>query len=564
MRVRLVLAIFMLALVVPTAASARTVSHVRTAIGSTAAFPDIDRSAKRHGYVILNAWQQDRLRALKRANPWLKVLVYKNLAFASKSTAWTGEVASGVRYGEADRDHPDWFLLNTSGQRFSSWSYEWNVAMDVGNRGYQDRWADNVISELRSEGWDGVFMDDVNTTFKYHYEVKRIAKYPDDASYSAATRSALASIAPRVRASGKLVVANIGSWSENYSTGIDWLRYLDGAMDEMFVKWGEHPGKGYSPWSWHTQVNELRETERQGKDFLGITHSATDDARAARYGYATMLLASNGRSSFALAQDYSAETWFPEYDYDLGAPLGPAKRDSDGVYRRSFQRGLVLVNPTDSAKRVSFGGGYHGSGLARAGGAELKPTSGLILKGHRGRGGSGPATPTVLAIVKGRGRVALSWTRGPSGIKRYRVLRNGRVVKVTRGRRFLDRRTRPRRRYRYRVVALGRNGRVLGRSKRARMSTPRRRGLRARASAVVVRRVRGTLAAPRRRGRVAFAQRRVRIRGRVVWRRVTRVTRPRPSMRLAIRAPSFAVVRVVVRLPGGERLRSAPFRVGSG
>jgi hypothetical protein len=542
----------------PAAASARQVGHVRVAIDSNASFSDYARSADRNGYVILQAWQQDRLHALKRANPNVKVLVYKNLAFASESPSAGGLYATGVSKAEADRDNPDWFLRNTDGQRFTSWSYDWNWAMDVGDPSYQQRWADNVIGELRNEGWDGVFIDDVNTTFRYHYDVDRVAKYPSDHAYQGAVRSALVAIGPRVHAAGKLAVANIGSWAGYSSVGIDWLHYLDGAMDEQFLKWGTDPHVGYDPHTWQTQVDELKAAEKMGKDFIGVTHSAAGDDRAALYGYATMLLASDGRHAhFAMAPDYSNETWFPEYDYDLGRPLGAATRDDDGVWRRRFENGLVVVNPTGEAKHVALDGTFRGSGLARASSTQMKPSSGLVLEGHSSGGSSGGGSlPGVLAIVKGRA-VELHWTRGRRGIKRYRVLRNGRVVAVTRGRRFLDRRARGGRRYRYRVAALDRRGHVVGRSKMVRIAAPRRG--RAHASRAL-RQVRAAVAGRPRLWKTAFVQRRVRVNGRLVWRRVSRAVRPRSSLRLAVRVPRSAVLRLVVRGARGAALSSGAFR----
>src|SRR5215212_6133351 len=350
------------------AQAAGIVGHVRMATFTAATFPDYSQSATRHQYVILHAWQQDRMRALKAANPSIKVLVYKNLAFSTPSLSSSGYASTGVRFAEADVDHPDWFLLNTSGQRFTSWSYNWLWAMDVGNAGYQQRWADDVLAELRSQGWDGVFIDDVNPTMRYHYTVTDVARYPSDPAYSAATRSALAKIGPQVRAAGKLAIANIGDWKAYYATGVDWLQFLDGAMEEMFLKYGNTTGDGYMPGYWPTQLAEIKETERQGKVFLAITHSDLTDVQAARYGYATMLLGSGGGAQFALAHDYA-----------LGQPTAAESADASGVHRRPFERGLVVVNPTTVSKTVSLGASYSGSGLTNATSAVLPPTSGLIL-----------------------------------------------------------------------------------------------------------------------------------------------------------------------------------------
>ena len=48
----------------------------------------------------------------------------------------------------------------------------------------------------------------------------------------------------------------------------------------------------------------------------------------------------------------------PEWDLDLGRAVSTARTVDDylrdGVYRRDFQRGLVLVNPTDLPREVAF------------------------------------------------------------------------------------------------------------------------------------------------------------------------------------------------------------------
>ena len=505
------------------------------------------------------------MRALKAANPAIKVLVYKNLSFTAEGATATAS-PSGVSYAQANRDNPEWFLRNTSGQRFTSWSYGWNWTMDIGNSAYQARWAKNVLAELQARGWDGVFMDDVNPTMRYHYDPAKVAKYPSDAAYSAATRSALAGITPSIRAGGKLAVANIGAWSSYSSTGTDWLRYLDGAMDEMFLKWGNAAGQGYDASRWQTQVNEIKAAARQGKQFIGITHSDPTDAKAARYGYATMMLAtSGGHGSFALAHDYTQETWSPEYDYDLGSPTAVDTKDANGVYRRRFQRGIVLVNPTTVTKHVDFGAYYRGSGLARTRSTDMAPTSGLVLKADAAvssasdpaSGSDVAAVPAVLATVKGHGLVEVRWTRGRHGIRSYRVARNGKVVKTTRSRRFLDRRARAGSRYSYRVTGLDKRGRRVGASRTAHIVTPSRDSFHARLNAV--HRVRGSLAASNLRGwRRAYVERRMRVAGKLRWLRVSRVMRPRSGMRLAIRVPRSAVVRLVVRPARGKGLRSSP------
>ena len=363
-------------------AQASSLGHVFPAIDSAASIPNYSQTASRNDYVILQAWETGKLKSLKAANPQVKVLVYKNLGFSTQlPSSHNGPSPSGVLYSEA----PDsWFLKDkSSGQRFASWGFEWLWAMDVGLPEYQKKWAENVIAECKSAGWDGVFLDDANATMKYHHSVDQVAKYPSDATYSAAMGSALAYIGPKIRAAGKLAVPNFAAWVEAPNVYNSWLQYVDGALDEMFLKWGGGEGEGYrGEAQWNLQLQEIKYAASQGKDFLAFTHGATGETKAARYGYGTVLLGSEGNASYAFTPQYATETWLPEYDYQLGATQGTESRDSNGVHRRVFANGLVLVNPTTSSQAVSFNGTYSGSGLANATKATMPAQSALILKGN--------------------------------------------------------------------------------------------------------------------------------------------------------------------------------------
>lgn len=98
--------------------------------------------------------------------------------------------------------------------------YDWLWAADVGDPGYQDRWTKRVLDEAP---WDGVFVDDVNSTLRHHTAVEDVARYPTDSAHAAATSSALETIGPRIRSAGRLVVANV--CCEDASPG-NWARSL--------------------------------------------------------------------------------------------------------------------------------------------------------------------------------------------------------------------------------------------------------------------------------------------------------------------------------------------------
>jgi hypothetical protein len=361
-------------------AATSAAGHMRYAIDNNPSFPNLSQAAQRNEYVILKPSETNRLQQLKAADPDVKVLMYKNL---SASIDYPSDVylTTGVSHDEADAQHPEWFLLNTSGQRFTHRDYGNLWAMDVGSASYQQRWADNVLRSLKTLGFDGVFIDDTNPTMKGHYDATKVAKYPTDEAYQQATESALAKITPQLRSAGYSVVGNIGHFGEFPAVGQRWLQYMDGAMDENFGKWGNTAGSGYA-WEgyWNNELSSLKYAQEQGKDFLAVTHSADGDSAAARYGWGTMLLGAAGNAQFALHSNYTSENWFPEYDYEIGQPTGPESRLSNGLHRRQFSNGIVVVNPTSNQLSADLcGGTYSGSGQNHVTNVQLAPNSAVIM-----------------------------------------------------------------------------------------------------------------------------------------------------------------------------------------
>ncbi|MFN2617710.1 MAG: putative glycoside hydrolase [Thermoleophilaceae bacterium] len=536
------------ALCLPSQAGAAVAGHVRDATDNAARTPS--GTGARNGVVVLKSGQTSQLRQLKAENPRVKVLLYKELAFTSSSwsdnTAWS---AAGVSYTDALAN--GWILKDTSGHEVTSGGWGYLTGVDVGSAGYQQRWTRNVVSELRSDGWDGVFMDDVNPTLSYHTDPSQVARYPNDAAYQRAMSSALAYIAPRLHGAGKLALGNVGGWPDYRTVTSGWLSRLDGAMWEHFAK--ADPGSSASGYAtgatWERNLRLVKDSERTGKLFLGITRAPDGDRAAARYGWATMLLGAAGHSYFAACRDWTRENWFDEYDYDIGDPVGAESADAGGVHRRLFTNGLVLVNPTDASRSVQFGGSYSGSGLSNARSGMIPAHSGLVLHGRsreprltRGR------KPISLLAGTGAGsRVTLTWAhgrlRGKRRVRRYMIYRDGRLVAVTRRRRFTDRAVVAGSRARYRVAGADRRGRIRAVSRPARVRVV---GAQVAASGHPL--VRVALAAERRGlWRRAFVQRRIRRGGHAKWVRASRVKRPRAGVSFRVRGGRRATLRIVVR-----------------
>ena len=145
---------------------------------------------------------------------------------------------------------------NKAAQRGPYGGYPDEVWMDVGNPDYQAKWLANVSSQLKNNGWDGVFVDDTDESLDWHLNGRTVARYPTDAAWRAATRSALASIGPALQSQGFLVVPNVyAPWKANadaVAIWTDWLQFTSGAAQE---------------WAWMAGANN-RQPVRRGVDDL--------------------------------------------------------------------------------------------------------------------------------------------------------------------------------------------------------------------------------------------------------------------------------------------------------
>ena len=299
-----------------------------SSIGGAGEWPDLAATAKRQNYVILHAWEIERLRALKHANPRCAVLLYKNLSSINAFCAQQRLPVHGRRHGRgrprAPRVVPEEHLRRALPLQ--------RLRLAVGGRHRQPRLPAALGRQRRRRARGprpGTASSSTTPTRRSATTtaVADVAKYPSDAAYQAATRSALAVIGPQLRATGKLVVRQhrlLGRLPRR-RLGLAAVRRRRHGRDVHEVV---RPGRRQLPR--HDRLGEPARrdqgAERRGKLFLGVTQSACTDRAAARYGWATCSSAPRAGPRSRWAADYTSENWFPEYDYALGDPRGASAR----------------------------------------------------------------------------------------------------------------------------------------------------------------------------------------------------------------------------------------------
>ncbi len=368
--------------------------HVRTVL------PDDDwrHIAARYGLVVTLFSPMDenpdlikeneRVRWVKSLNPDLKVLVYGSVINAAN-----------VRLPPADKS-AGWFLKNEHGgpvvQHFFGGHH-----LDPGNEEWREFMGRAYADAIARYGYDGVWVDLVDSTTQYvNFKQPSPAVNPKtgmaytDAEWKAATMGFLRVV--RRHIGDRWMVINGAHGRKYFSTGYaDYLEVADGMQNEAFTGWKQNPMQRFrmSEEEWKADVDALADVARRGKIMVAVANlkgredSEPWDAYETRYRFvAASFLLGMGERHFL--RFYGQDPGTPGIyrpgreirplfcEAALGRPLG-AYQMSDGLYRRDFENGLVLANPTGREMQVPLTGQWKT--------AEGQPVdSPLTLPGHTG------------------------------------------------------------------------------------------------------------------------------------------------------------------------------------
>jgi hypothetical protein len=361
-------------------------------IGEPPSDEDIQVAAERYDVVVLNATETAAMRKLHELNPEIKVLVYKDL---SSTRNYRGAVdgdtdatwlPTGIGYKAAERDHPEWFALDTHERRIEWRGYPKHWQMTVWDPDYQQAWTTAVTAEVTREGWDGVLADnDFNSLRHYSSAILAGTSSPEetDRKLRDGLDAFLNVAGTALQKAGKMFVPNV---SETHLIPGRWTAHsrFSGAMEENFG-FRDGGGAGGLLTFQGNEWKELRAQAALGESWLLLV-TRVEDERKERAGYASAALLAGPYTCWMPARSatYLDPDWSPYQDADLGEAVDAATQQENGAWTRQFTGGWVAVNPTSETVRLAPPAGLVDLEGAPVSEVELAAADGVVLVTPRG------------------------------------------------------------------------------------------------------------------------------------------------------------------------------------
>lgn len=296
-------------------------------------------------------------------NGWIYIDSY---AVYRRANVWDTDLA---------RLHPEWILRDAEGNPlFIPWGCDVpggcpQFAGDFANPEFRRWWIVRAAQQLRAGRYRGLWIDDVNLDWRVGDAAGRFVN-PIDSRTAApmdgqSWREYFAEFMEEVRQ--ELPEAEIVHNAVWYAGGparhanpavqrqisaADWMHIEHGVNDKGLTG-------GDGPWSLRALLAYIDSVHALGRHVvLGNVAGATRTPAALEYSLACYFLISADRDVLGDGEVASPDRWWPGFDVDLGTPLRP-RVHWNGVIRRAFQRGLVLVNEPGAGRvTIDLAGSY--------------------------------------------------------------------------------------------------------------------------------------------------------------------------------------------------------------
>lgn len=299
--------------------------------------------ASKYDIIVTALNKSNAVSKVKSINPSIRAFYYKN------------SLTHGTSY----------YVLDTvTNKRIIHDDWGWYLH-DISNPEYRLALANAIASCLATyTQFDGVFLDDVwvsISTSDFHQEgTSDDPHLPEDLIKNWKIYMFELIDAIKTAIGSKLLILNTG-W---YAT--DFLLKADGQMDENFAhaNW-QDPNEFLSIDSWKNHLNALQNAIANSKFYLaqsGVSDGATQEQinKLVRYSFSTFLMGVATDNNFAKhyfcpSTYYKNYYWYSDWEAKFGNPIGNYFQiEGTNFYRRNFEKGIVMVNPTNQTGKIAL------------------------------------------------------------------------------------------------------------------------------------------------------------------------------------------------------------------
>jgi hypothetical protein len=291
----------------------------------------------KHSYdLVMTAWfMPEEAEKIKEVNPGAKILAGLSVNWVWDNPGWMTFLATAANYGKREPVEitEEMYLHKPNGERCAfgwasdKWGQEEIYAMDPRNEDWVELITYFYKNALEQASHDGIIVDMV--TEKQWWCPGAIS----NEEWLEATKNIFSKI-EKLNTKNKLVIFNAG---KDLSDIDEFGEYFDGYLMENFMG------------------DEMKTTFDDGlaaanSKYIVIYGVDTDDTgrkdlKKMRLGLTLSLLNDNTYFTYDFGpRDHGQDWWFPEYDVNLGKPLGKYYK-KDNAYWRDFENGVVVSSP---------------------------------------------------------------------------------------------------------------------------------------------------------------------------------------------------------------------------
>lgn len=284
------------------------------------------------------------------------------------SGAWLYKDSYAI-YNPSDlaNEHPEWILRDKADGNKLYIPYNCSnsscpqYAADIGNPAYRSYWIDSIKKILSKYRYVGIFVDDVNMSLKVSNGDGSETEPYDPRTGTTMTladwRKNMADFMLQIKQAfpSHEIVQNqvyfLAPFSDSsVQQAVKAADFIE--MERGFLDLGIDGGNG--KYGFETYLSFIDYYHSVGKGVVLDTQLSNADQGSwgQEYSLATYYLISTGRDMLGNKNGGLPNNWWKGYETNLGIATSARYKLENNVYRRDFEKGIVLVNPPEESEKT--------------------------------------------------------------------------------------------------------------------------------------------------------------------------------------------------------------------